>query len=123
MVLSTADRADGRKRRALRITPRGRAALKKWLVTGVDPDLISSVTDPIRSRTFFLGVLSDAGRVSYLNDLVIEMERFLGKTRNYLNTISRTDDIDAYFGALGAVRITEARLEWLQEVRNELSHC
>jgi len=120
MVVTTSDKADGRGRKLLRITPQGRASLKKWLLAGAGPEPISSVTDPIRSRTFFLDVLSAAQQASYLDKLVVEMERYLGKTKDHLSTLSQTDDAYAYLGALGALKIAEARLEWLREVHKAL---
>jgi len=120
MVVTTSDKADGRGRKLLRITPQGRASLKKWLLAGAGPEPISSVTDPIRSRTFFLDVLGAAQQASYLDNLVVEMERYLGKTKDHLSTLSQMDDAYAYLGALGAVKITKARLEWLREVHKAL---
>ena len=95
LILANADRADGRGRRLLGITRQGRAALKKWLLAGTDPELIYSVTDPMRSRTFFLNVLGETQRAAYLNELVKEMERYVMSTNEYLATLSRADDVDA----------------------------
>jgi len=120
ILSSEPDEKDGRGRIVLRITHNGRAALEKWLLAGTAPELISSVTDPVRSRTFFLGVLRDAKRADYLDRLIIEMERYLRETQDHLDTTSRNNDVDAYVGALGAVRLTEARLGWLREVRDIL---
>jgi len=120
LVVTTSDESDGRGRKLLRITPQGRASLRKWLLAGTGPELISSVTDPIRSRTFFLDVLSATQRATYVDELIVEMERYLDKTKDHLSSMSRTDDSYAWLGALGAVKIAEARLEWLREVRNTL---
>ena len=114
MVATTSDKKDGRGRKLLRITPQGRASLKKWLLAGADPEIISSVMDPIRSRTYFLEALSVAQRASYLDKLVAEMERYLSTTKTHLSGMPQTDDGYARLGALGAVKITEARLEWLK---------
>jgi DNA-binding PadR family transcriptional regulator len=120
LLVTTSDKADGRGRKLLSITQQGRVKLKKWLLAGASPEPISSLTDPIRSRTFFLDVLSTTERATYLDKLVVEMELYLSKTKDHLSNMSQTDDSFAYLGALGAVRITEARLEWLQQVRKVL---
>ena len=120
LVVTTSDKADGRGRKPLRISPQGRASLRKWLLAGTGPEFISSVTDPIRSRTFFLDVLSVAQRATYVDKLIVEMEHYLDKTKDHLSSMSQTDDSYAYLGALGAVKITEARLGWLREVRKAL---
>ncbi len=83
---------------------------------GKEPELISSMTDPVRSRMFFLDVLSAAHQTAYLDELISEMEHYLGKTKDHLGTVNEDDDACAYLGSLGAVRIAEARLEWLREV-------
>lgn len=91
-----------------------------WQARAPSPEPISSLTDPIRSRTFFLDMLSVAQRATYLDKLVLEMECYLEKTKEHLNDMSQKDDPLAYFGAVGAVKITEARLEWVQQVRKAL---
>jgi DNA-binding PadR family transcriptional regulator len=120
LLVTKSDKADGRGRKLLGITQQGRAKLKKWLVAGASPEPISSLTDPIRSRTFFLDVLSTTERATYLDKLVVEMELYLSKTKDHLSNMSQSDDSFAYLGALGAVRLTEARLEWLHQVRRAL---
>jgi len=120
LVVTTSDKADGRGRKLLRITRQGRASLKKWLLAGASSEPISSLTDPIRSRTFFLDVLSAAQQATYLDELIAEMERYLEKTNDHLSKMSETEDSCGYFGALGAVRITEARLGWLRDVQKAL---
>ena len=116
LVRRTVDSADGRGRKLLSITQHGRAALSKWLLMGAGPELISSMTDPVRSRMFFLDVLSTAQQTAYLDELIAEMERYLGKTNEHLDALTEEDDLCACLGSLGAVKITEARLEWLREV-------
>lgn len=116
MVVKTPDAADGRGRKLLRITRQGRTALRKWLLMGAEPELISSMTDPVRSRMFFLDVLSAARQTAYLDELVSEMRHYLDKTKDHLGSLSADDDPCAYLGSLGAVKIAEARLEWLREV-------
>ncbi len=120
MIESKSDDADGRGRKLLRITRLGHVALKRWLLSGASLELISSVTDPMRTRTFFLDVLSAAQRATYLDKLVNEMERYLKMTNDHLIGMSQTDDPHAYLGALGAAKITAARLEWLRQVRKAL---
>jgi len=120
LVVTTSDKADGRGRKLLGITRQGRASLKKWMLAAAGPELISSVTDPIRSRTFFLDVLNGVQQKAYLDELILEMEHYLSKTKDHLGKLSETDDPYAHLGALGAVKITEARLEWLRHVRKVL---
>ncbi len=121
LITTTSDKADGRGRRMLGITKQGRASLKKWMLAGSSRELISSVTDPIRSRMFFLDLLGVSQKMPYLNRLISEMESYLAETKKHLDETSKTDELFDYLGSLGAVKITEARLEWLRIVRQRLS--
>ena len=116
LVTKISDAADGRGRKLLRITRQGRAALRKWLLLGAEPELISSMTDPIRSRMFFLDVLRATRQTVYLDKLISEMRHYLSKTKDHLGSLNEDDDPCAYLGSLGAVKIAEARLAWLREV-------
>ena len=120
LIETTSDSKDGRGRKTMSISKQGRASLKKWLLAGADESLISSVTDPIRSRMFFVDVLTASQRTEYLDTLINAVEGYLAKTREHLGMESEADDLYDYLGALGAMKITEARLEWLRAVRARL---
>ena len=121
LITTTSDKGDGRGRKLLSITKEGRASLKKWMLAGSSRELISSVTDPIRSRMFFLDLLGVSQKMPYLDRLISEMESYLAETKKHLDETSQTDELYDYLGSLGAVKITEARLEWLREVRKRLT--
>jgi DNA-binding PadR family transcriptional regulator len=120
LISSTSDENDGRGRKLIQISAAGRRALRNWVLTGVEMEHVSSVTDPLRSRTFFLDVLSDVKQTEFIDRLLKEMQEYLSATTTHLNEISAERDLYDYLGALGAVKITEARLEWLREVRAQL---
>lgn len=120
LIETTSDKQDGRGRKHMKVSRQGRAALKQWLLAGTDPELVASVTDPIRSRLFFLDVLGESQQAGYIETLIEAVERYLRKTKDHLESVSGADDQYGYLGALGAVRITEARLEWLRVVRDRL---
>ena len=103
------------------ITTTGRKALRQWIAAGVDIELISSVTDPIRSRIFFLDVLSTAKRLEYLDQQISATESYLATTTEYLDREQQVGDAYECLGSLGAVKITAARLEWLREVRKQVA--
>ena len=93
LVMKISDAADGRGRTLLRITRQGRAALREWLLMGKDLEVISSMTDPIRSRMFFLDVLSAAQQTAYLDELISEMGHYLSSTKDHLSTLTPDDDL------------------------------
>ena len=121
LVVTATDENDGRGRKLLRMTTEGRKSLREWVVSGTDHELISSATDPIRSRAFFLDVLGPAKQLAYVNKLITQMEHYLSETRAHLDQVSETDDVYGQLGALGAVKISEARLDWLKLVYERLS--
>lgn len=120
LVATTADKNDGRGRRLLEVTTEGRKSLRKWVVAGTGQELISSVTDPIRSRAFFLNVLSRPKQIEYVEKLITRMESFLSETQAHLESRSDNGDLDEYLGSLGAMKVTEARLDWLRIVRKHI---
>ena len=120
LVVTTTDKNDGRGRKLLKVTAEGRTSLRAWVIAGADPDLVSAVTDPLRSRTFFLDVLSEAKRQNYLNKLIELTRDYLSETKERLQQAEDSDDVYDYLGCLGAMKVTEARLDWLRTVRKRL---
>jgi DNA-binding PadR family transcriptional regulator len=120
LIASTLDENDGRGRKLLRVTPQGRKSLKEWIIGGAEQGLISSVTDPIRSRAFFLDVLGRQKQIEYLDEVIAGMESYLSETRAYLEGKSVTDNLYEYLGSLGATKVTAARLDWLRTVREHI---
>jgi DNA-binding PadR family transcriptional regulator len=120
LLRSTSDENDGRGRKLIKVTASGRRALREWVVAGVDMDLISSVTDPVRSRTFFLDVLGSSKQLELVDKLIVQMEIYLAETKSHQETETPAGNLYDYLGGLGAVKITTARLDWLLEVRKQL---
>jgi DNA-binding PadR family transcriptional regulator len=120
-VATTQDKNDRRGRKLLRVTARGRKSHRDWVMGGADPEVISSVTDPVRSRTFFLNVLNKPKQLEYLDKLISLMECYLAETKTHLAQQSQSGDLYDYLGSLGATQVTQARLEWLRIVRKRLT--
>ncbi len=111
------DPQDGRGRRLLRATAKGRAALREWIKAGAQPKLITSITDPVRSRMFFLQALSAADQRAYLDRTIQQMQAHLSETQARRAGADIVKDRYDYYGALGAEKLTHTRLEWLKTVR------
>lgn len=72
LISSRADKADGRARRVFTLTANGRDALKKWLL---DADRAASLGfDPLRSRLFFIEMMSAAERKKFLAEVQKKMD-------------------------------------------------
>ena len=121
IVSTREDKSDGRGRKLLRMTAKGRKSLGEWIAAGVDDALISSVTDPVRSRMFFLDALSAAKQGEYLDRLIALMDSHLLEMTEHQDQVSETGDLYDFLGSLGAIKLAEARLEWLKDVRRRLS--
>ena len=121
LVKTQADGDDGRRRKLLRVTAYGRTSLLQWIAAGTNEALIAAVSDPLRSRIFFLDVLNAAKRTEYLERLIKGIEDYVTQTKNHLEEKSKADDLYDYLGSLGAVKVVEARLDWLKIVRRRLS--
>lgn len=121
LLEASLDEQDGRGRKLLKITVAGRTALRDWVLSGADLSQISSVTDPVRSRTFFLQILPAARRRQYLLRLIQQMEAYHLETKAHLEQISEENDLFNFLGATGAERITAARLDWLRFVEQRLT--
>lgn len=114
------DESDGRGRKLIKLTSAGQSNLKKWILTGAEPDVITAVSDPLRTRMFFLDVLSGHERDQYLHELILQMEHYLKETRQRLKHIRENNDSYDYLGSKGATMSTQSRLEWLLHVRDTL---
>ena len=121
LVSTTSDAGDGRGRKLLKMTAKGRKSLRHWVSIAADRDLIASVTDPIRSRVFFLDALDPPRQIAFIDDLISQMESYVAETRAHLGSKSESADPYGFLGSLGASKISEARLEWLRLVRTQLS--
>jgi DNA-binding PadR family transcriptional regulator len=115
------DENDGRGTKFLNITTPGRKALKEWITAGSEPEMVAAISDPVRTRMFFLDTLSERQRDLYLDKLITQMEKYLKKTTHRLNTSQDEDDIYGILGSQGAVLATRARLDWLKLVRKTLT--
>jgi DNA-binding PadR family transcriptional regulator len=121
LVVTTRDTNDGRGRKLLKVTTEGRKSLRAWVIAGADSETISAVMDPIRSRMFFMDVLSEAKRRDYLDQLITLTESYVAETKVRLEQGAESGDLYDYLGSLGAMKVTEARLDWLCDVRKRLS--
>ncbi len=120
LIFTEDDETDGRGRKLLTVTGRGRQSLRSWITMGSEPVSVAAVMDPTRTRLFFLDVLNEQQRRDYVNKLIVAMESHLEDTRVRLGKSPEEDDLFDHLGALGATLATQARLEWLKIVRQKL---
>ena len=108
-----------RRGRLYRLTAGGETALLEWLRSPVEEDEARLTYDRIRTRVTFLGALTPAERDSMLDGAERQLDRVLADSRRDLDG----DDHDPLeqLSILGGVRILEARLAWVREIRGRLA--
>ncbi len=121
LLRSDPDDDDGRGRRYLRITAKGDRALRSWMTSIVDLDLISEISDPVRSRVFFFDALPNPKQIELTQRLIAELERRLADAQRHLDLRPPGEDLYEHLGAAGAVISAKARVEFLQHVRAQLT--
>ena len=110
------DTGDGRARRTLSISATGKKALRAWVKAGASGDLITQISDPVRTRIFFLDVLTPRERAGFAEDALAALEEFLDICQNDLDAREDSDSALDRLGALGAVMSNRARVAYLTEV-------
>jgi len=94
------------------LTAAGRARFRSWLGPPLTADVISIAADPLRTRMFFLGALSPRERAAFFASAREALERHLEE----LVPAPGMDGFDR-LALRGAIRLTRARLAWLEEAR------
>ena len=120
LVEAVPDPDDGRGRTLLSLTSTGRSALRRWVLEASDPDVASSVFDAVRVRAFFLDALSPEERARFAEEGVRSLEAFLERARAY-EDIEGITPLERVVAA-GAVQAAQARLAWMQQVREVTRH-
>ncbi len=96
------------------LTAAGRASVVAWLEPPFSDAVISVAPDPVRTRVSILGALPRARRIRFLKQAIAELRRHLES----LEPGAEWDDDDRR-ALRGAVLVTRARIEWLDELLRE----
>jgi DNA-binding PadR family transcriptional regulator len=102
------------------LTDDGVEALRAWLRPPFDSAAFSTNLDVIRSRTYFLRLLSDEERSKFLDSAIEGLKGVLEGCFVSLAAQRASGDRFGELAMLGAVRETEARIAWLHEIREAL---
>lgn len=106
--------------RAYEITEAGLDAIRAWMRPPFDEDAFATNLDGIRSRAYFLKLLSPEERLAFADSMTAGLEALLGDCRRNLVAQQKSGDRFGELAMLGAVRETEARIAWLREIRDRL---
>lgn len=99
------------------ITSDGVLALKEWF----GENEVSTNLDPVRSKLYFLGLLSVEEQLAFLNASILGLEGVLASVQQDLASYKTSGAKLSCLAMRGAEIETEARIQWLREVRDELT--
>lgn len=119
LISARAEPRGGRSRKELSLTPDGVAALHAWLLplpewTGPVP------VDPVRTRMFFLGSLAPEEQEAFVADAEAKARGAAESLRQEHEAHASKGEIWEARATRGALRVQQARIEWLAEVRREI---
>ncbi|HEX7832043.1 MAG TPA: PadR family transcriptional regulator [Thermoanaerobaculia bacterium] len=100
-----------------RATDSGVATLKEWIGPPIEEWAAASTFDPIRTRTYFLGVLTPAGRRRFVAEAEKMTREELARVRSNVQSEDRWDQL----ASRGVICELEGRLRWLAIVTKELA--
>ena len=120
VIAALADNTDGRGRKLLSITSKGKKALSNWIKDFNRSDKAAAVYDPLRTRIFFLDVLGEEERTAFLLETHRTMQAYLAGTAEHLQKRSDKTDLFEYLGALGGTMDAQNRLEYVDRILEEL---
>ena len=119
LIAARAEPRGGRSRKELSITPEGLAALRAWLLPL--PEWTGSVpVDPVRTRMFFLAALAPEEQEAFLADAETKARAGADAIRQEHEAHLQKEELWEARSTRGALRVQEARIAWLAEVRREI---
>lgn len=117
--LTFEERAFGtRQKRTYRLTRAGQRRLKNWLSGAAIEAAAAHTYDPLRTRVFFLGMVSPEERRGFLDDAVSKTAEVLRRHRGDLEKKRSGLSLWDIRGREGAIRELAARLAWLRDIRS-----
>ncbi len=121
-LVESRESARGRQaRREVSITAAGKKALRRWLAGPPGREEFDAPPDPLRTRLYFLGLLSRAKQEEFLDGALSALREQLDQSEAYLGSSgSQGPEGLSRLAARGAVFATRARIQWLEEVRRKL---
>ena len=120
--LASASAAEGaRGRQTLQTTPEGRRAVEQW-VCDFAPGLAGATPDPLRTRAFFLALLTTEARQAFLRHAMESTDgAIVDAERIFAELSARHDGSLDHLASLGALYELRARRAWLADVSRRLS--
>ena len=120
-LLEQTQAARGRQSRSeYAITSEGRRVLAQWMSAPVSESEVALNADPIRTRVYFLKLLSPKKRLEFLDEVHLQLKQHLKQCENATEEFREAKNDYAVLAMKGALRVTKARIAWIAEIRDEL---
>jgi DNA-binding PadR family transcriptional regulator len=104
----------------LSITDSGVEALRSWALLSESGSEISSNLDPLRSRVYFLDVLSLEEKADFIDSSMRALKKLVKSAKTTCEAYRREGQLLSALAMRGAVLEAEARIRFMQELRKEL---
>jgi len=105
-------------RKKYTLTEAGEEALRDWLRPPFPEGDFSTSLDVIRSRAYFLKLLSPLEIVEFAEYSRAELEKLLASCQRTHRQYQELGDPFSEMAMLGAIKETEARLAWLAQLKD-----
>ncbi|HEX3108176.1 MAG TPA: helix-turn-helix transcriptional regulator [Thermoanaerobaculia bacterium] len=111
---------NGKKKTVLEVTDAGVATLREWLTPPLPPDAAAPSQYPLRTRLYFVDVLSDGEKRAFFRDAERAVREQLAAAKKQRRQDADAANVSEAIGHLGVVYELEARLRWLRAARGAL---
>ena len=123
--LVRAQAAKSGKRQSLqyRITQRGQAVLRDWLLPPLPAEDAAFSMDPVRTRVYYLGCLTPTERRRFVEEALDQARARVDAIESESEAARAGNDVFDHLGGLGVLYEARARVAWLEELQRELSRA
>lgn len=97
------------------LTPSGELVLQSWLERAPDIEELEEITDPIRTRSYFLSLMSPSRRLHVLKSWSTENKHFVEALREEVRALEEAKD-PTVIPLRSLLMQCEARHDWLRKV-------
>jgi len=105
-----------RARRAYSLTPKGARAVRRWLTPPLPPEATRITYDPIRTRVYFLAILTPAERRAFLDEADTQTRSQLEVIEAEVNRYRHAGDEFSALAMSEALYALRARLDWIRDL-------
>jgi len=103
------------------ISKNGETFLRQWIAPPLSRTTIGVPIDPLRTRTRFLGILSETERTRFLEEAIAQLQRHMALIKADCRKRKASGDPFSYFSARGALLSCRARIRWLSEMQQAVT--